>query len=306
MVTSKTEKAVAVTESTTGGTNWRKIGRLILYIPILFLSVVFFFPFFYTLMTSLKQPWEIYALPPILIPERLVWSNYVRTVDLVPFLRWIYNTFVISFLATLGTVLTSSFAAFSFARFRYRFRNALFIITLSTMMLPAQVTLIPRYVMFFKFGQLTPIQFIDTYKPLWLPAWFGGGAFAIFLMRQFIMTIPQDLDEAALIDGANYLRIFWQIVLPLCKPAIATLTLISIVGQWNNFLGPLIYINSPEKFPIAVGLEYFNRTAGGFTQDTVQHYLMCATALATVFPMILFFSFQRQFVQGVVMSGIKG
>lgn len=286
--------------------DWRKSHKPILYIPLLFFGSMFMFPFFYTFMTSLKQPFEIYVFPPLLIPEKLMWSNYIRTVNLVPFLRWMYNTVVITVLNTSGVLLTSSLAAFSFARFRYKLRDILFVITLSTMMLPAQVTLIPTYIMWFKFGEWTSIQFIDTYRPLWLPAWFGGGAFAIFLMRQFIMTIPQELDEAALIDGANYFRIFWQVVIPLCKPALATLTLITVVAQWNRFIGPLIYINSPKKFPIAVGLEYFHRTAGAFTQETTQHLLMCASVLATIFPILLFFSFQRQFVQGVVMSGIKG
>ena len=300
------QRAVSPVVSGARAFSWRKHGKYVMLLPLIVLSIIFMFPYFYTLMSSFKQPFELYTFPPLLIPERLMWVNYVKTVELVPYFRWMYNTFVITFLYTTGAVLTSSLAAFSFARFRFRLNRPIFVISLSTMMLPAQVTLIPTYIMYYKFGQWTGITFINTYRPLWLPAWFGGGAFAIFLMRQFIMTIPQELDEAALIDGANYFRIFWQIVLPLCKPAIATLTLITVVAQWNRFIGPLIYINTPIKFPLAVGLQYFSRTAGAFTQETTQHYLMAASVIATIFPITLFFSFQRHFVHGVVMSGIKG
>ncbi len=290
----------------------RKSGRrrivrtIILYTLSITLGVVFFFPYFYTVMSSFKSPWEVYNWPPTLLPSALRWENYIRTVTMVPFGLWVYNTIVITTLATIGGVLTSSVAAFSFARFRYRFRELLFMITLGTMMMPAQVTLIPRYIMFFLFGNWTGIQFLNTYRPLWLPAWFGGSAFSIFLMRQFIQTIPRDFDEAALIDGSGYGRIFWTIVLPLCKPAIATLTIISVMGQWNAFIEPMIYLNEAHKFPISVGLQYFRVTAGGMTEEPKEHLLMCASVLTTLPPIILFFLFQEYFVQGVVMSGIKG
>jgi len=285
---------------------WKKASRSLLYLSTFGLGLMFLFPYFYTLMSSFKQPWEMYVFPPRFLPETIRWQNYIETITKVPFLRWMYNTLIIAFLHTTGLVFTSSLTAFSFARFRYRFRDTIFLITLSTMMLPAQVTLIPRYVMFFKFGEWTGVKFIDTFRPLWLPVWFGGSAFAIFLMRQFMMTIPRELDDAALIDGADYFRIFWGIVLPLCKPAIATLTLISVMGQWNSFLAPLIYINDPQKFPIAVGVAYFQDSALAVIEEPQEHLLMCAAVLATILPIILFFSFQKQFVRGVVMSGIKG
>ncbi len=287
--------------------SWHKVVRvLVLYVLSISLGVFFFFPYFYTLMSSFKAPWEMYTWPPMMVPSALRWGNYVQTVTMVPFFLWVYNTIVITVLSTTGGVLTSSVAAFSFARFRYRFKDALFLITLATMMMPAQVTLIPRYIMFFLFGNWTKIQFLNTFRPLWVPAWFGGGAFSIFLMRQFMQTIPKDLDEAALIDGSSYARIFSTIIMPLCKPAVATLTIISVIGNWNSYIEPIVYLNQAQKFPISVGLQYFRLTAGGMTKEPKEHLLMCASILTTLPPIILFFTFQQYFVQGVVMSGIKG
>jgi multiple sugar transport system permease protein len=281
----------------------------LLYLVSTILGLMFLFPFFYTFMSSLKEPFELFTVPPTIVPKRLQWVNYVETVsmDMAPYDLWFYNTVVITVLSTTGGVLTSCLVAFGFARFRFRFKDALFMITLSTLMMPAQVTLIPRYIMFFKFGQWTGVPFLDTFKPLWLPSWFGGGAFAIFLMRQFMQTLPRDLDEAALIDGASYPGIFLKIVAPLCKPAIATLTIISVIGKWNSFMEPMIYLNTSDKFPISVGIEFFHITGAGQTMaKPMQHYLMCASVLSTIVPITIFFLFQRYFVQGVVMSGIKG
>ena len=283
------------------------VSKAVLYIISIMLALMFFFPYLYTLGSSLKSPMEMYVFPPRVFPERVQWYNYVDVFRLAPMWRWFYNTINIVFLSTVGGVLTSSLVAFSFARFRYRFRDFLFMVTLGTMMLPAQILLIPQYILFFRLGEWTPIQFLDTIRPLWVPSWFGGGAFGIFLMRQFIRTIPVELDEAALIDGAGYPRIFSTIVMPLCKPAIATLTVITFLGTWNSFIGPLVYINNPIRFPISVGLHYFRQTAGGMELgDPKEHLLMAASVLSTLIPIALFFSAQNVFVRGVVMSGIKG
>ena len=285
----------------------RKTVRLILYVLVTILALSFCFPFYYTLVSSLKTPAEFYTWPPVLFPEKLQWQNYAETVAAGTFPRWFYNTFVLVILSTSGAVLTSSMVGFSFAKFRYRGRDLLFAVTMATMMLPSQVTLIPTFIMFYKFDQWTPIQWLDTLKPLWVPSWFGGGAFAIFLMRQFIRTLPPELDEAALMDGAGYPRIFWSIVLPLCKPAMATLAIIGILGAWNSFLGPMIYINSPDKFPISVGVRYFQINYMSFEIGRPREYLlMCASVISTIVPIVVFFLFQRFFVQGVVLSGIKG
>ena len=271
----------------------------VLYLLAAILGVVFMFPFFWTIMSSLKSIQEISRFPPVWIPEVLQWGNYTRTLTIVPFALWTYNSFFVVTLSTLGTVLSASLVAYSFARFRYRGRDVIFMITLGTMMLPAQVTLIPQFILFHKLG------WINTLYPLWLPAWFGGGAFAIFLLRQFILSLPKDLDEAALIDGASYFRIFWQILLPLCKAVVATIAVISFIGSWNDFVNPLIYLQLPEKFTLAVGLNYFKNQPemGG---EPTQHLLMAASVMVIIPVILLFFATQRYFVQGIVLSGIKG
>ena len=271
----------------------------VLYLIALLLAVLFLFPFFWTVMSSLKTVQEISKFPPVWIPEVLQWSNYARTLTIVPFALWTYNSFFVVTLSTLGTVLSASLVAYSFARFRYRGRDTIFMITLGTMMLPAQVTLIPQFILFHKLG------WINTLYPLWLPAWFGGGAFAIFLLRQFILSLPKDLDEAALIDGASFFRIFWQILLPLCKAVVATIAVISFIGSWNDFVNPLIYLQLPEKFTLAVGLNYFKNQPemGG---EPTQHLLMAASVMVIIPVILLFFANQRYFVQGIVLSGIKG
>jgi len=273
--------------------------NVVYYVLLSAAAVLFFFPFFWTLTTSLKRPSEILLFPPTVFPEVPQWHNYARVFEKVTFLRWAGNTLFIAAASTLGMLLTASLAAYAFARFEFKIRDALFIITLGTMMLPAQVTLIPQFVLFHK------LDWIDSMKPLWVPAWFGGGAFAIFLLRQFMMTLPRDLDEAAIIDGAGYIRIYWNILIPLCKPVLATLAVISIIGGWNDFLGPLIYLRSTEKFTLAVGLNAF-RFMPDSAGEPMQHLLMAASVMSTLPLIVLFFSAQQYFVQGIALTGIKG
>jgi ABC-type glycerol-3-phosphate transport system permease component len=275
--------------------------RIVLYVVVIVLCVMFGFPLFWTLMSSLKTPAEIFAFPPPLTPEIPQWENYYRVLIIprIPVTRWALNSAIVVSLTTIGAVITSALVAYSFARFDYRGRDLLFMITLGTMMLPTEVTLIPQFVLFYKLG------WINTLRPLWVPYWFGGGAFAIFLMRQFFLSLPRDLDEAALIDGASFFRIFWSILLPLCKPVLATLAIIIIISTWSDFLGPLIYLNSPEKFTVSVGIQFFNNSpeVGG---EPMHHLLMAACILSMLPVIIIFFLGQRFFVQGIVMSGIKG
>lgn len=276
------------------------IVRALTYAIVLALCVLFGFPLFWTAMSSLKTIPEMFSFPPISIPAAPQWANYWTVLNIdYPVGRWFINSVLIVVLTTFGTIVTSSLVAYSFARFEYRGRDILFMITLSTMMLPAQVTLIPQFVLFYKLG------WVNTHLPLWVPHWFGGGAFAIFLMRQFFLTLPRDLDEAALIDGAGYFRIFWSILMPLCKPVLATLAIITIIASWSDFLGPLIYLNTPEKFTVSVGLQFFNAVpeVGG---EPMQHLLMAACVMSMVPIILMFFFGQRFFVQGIVMSGIKG
>lgn len=273
--------------------------RAFLYVLTILLSLVFVYPLLWTLGSSLKSPSEMFIYPPSLFPASPQFANYLTVMDTVPFARWFLNTVVVVVTATAGTVISASMVSYSFARFRYRGRDVLFLITLTTMMLPSQVTLVPQFIIFFKLG------WIDTIKPLWVPHWFGGGAFYIFLMRQFFLSLPRELDEAAIIDGANRLQVFFRILLPLTKPALATMTVISFMSGWSDFLGPLIYLNTPQKFTLAVGLQYFNAVED-ISYEPTEHLLMVACVLTVIPALLVFFMTQKYFVRGVVMTGIKG
>ena len=277
----------------------RVLGRLPLYIVLTALAVVFIFPFFWAISSSLKAPDEILNFPPSLFPSIPRWQNYARVFERAPFAQWIVNTLFVVTMATLGTVLSSSLVAYSFARFRYRGRDLIFMMTLGTMMLPAQVTLIPQYILWSK------MHFVNTLFPLWVPYWFGGGAFSIFLLRQFIMTVPREFDEAATIDGASRFHIYRTIILPLCVPALATVIIISFIANWDDYLTPLIYLNSQTQYTLALGLSLFKNypETGG---EPLQHLLMAASVMTILPPVLLFFAAQRYFVQGIVLSGIKG
>ena len=262
------------------------------------LAALFLFPFVWTLLSSFKTPQEMYAYPPVFVPTTWKLDNYSDVFKMAPFALWYWNTIFITAMATLGTVITSTLVAYGFARFDFRGKNVIFMLTLATLMLPTHVSLIPRYVLFFQLGM------INTFYPLWLPTWFGGGAFAIFLMRQFILTLPRELDEAAVIDGANYFRILWSILAPLCKPALATLAILTMIANWESFLDPVIFLQTSDMFTIAVGLNYFKAVPDVVGRPTDQ--LLMAAALTTVLPPVaLFFAFQRYFVQGIVLSGLK-
>jgi multiple sugar transport system permease protein len=279
----------------------RRVVDTIYYAALIAMAAIFAFPFFWTVSSSLKEPSELYTFPPQMLPAVPRWENYATVLlnPRVPFLTWVGNSLFVVILSTAGIVITASMAGYAFARFDFRGKNLIFLATLGTLMLPSQVTLIPQYVLFHKLG------WINTLNPLWVPFWFGGGAFSIFLMRQFIMTLPKELDESAVIDGAGYARIFWNILLPLCKPALATVAVIAMIARWNDYLEPLIYLSSKEKFTVAVGLTFYrdNPEQGGVP---TQHLLMAGSVM-TILPVIaLFFVAQRYFVQGIALSGLKG
>jgi ABC-type glycerol-3-phosphate transport system permease component len=287
----------------TSGRRARGIGQVAVYLTLAVLSVASMFPFVWTFLSSGKEVSELYQIPPTLWPVNPQFvENYQEVLTRVPFALWMWNTFFVTVMALIGTVLSASLVAYSFARFRYPGRDALFMLTLGTLMLPVEVTLIPQYLLFKNLGWL------DTFLPLIVPFWLGGGAFNIFLMRQFFMSLPYDLDEAARIDGASSWRVFWQILMPLCKAAIATMATLGFISHWNSFLAPLIFISSQSKYLVAVGLRYFSSgVANGQAAARPQDHLLMAAALMVALPcLILFFLAQRYFVQGIVMSGIKG
>ena len=226
------------------------------------------------------------------------WENYSDALEFLPEethkgLIYVWNTVYITLLSILGTLMSSSLVAYSFARLRWPGRDALFLVLLSTMMLPGAVTMIPVFLVFRALG------WVDTLKPLWVPSFFAG-AFSVFLLRQFFLTIPTDLEDAAKIDGCSYFGIYWRVMLPLIKPALAALTIMTFMGSWNNFMGPLIYINSPEKMPLAYALQLF-QTAHGAEFGL----LMAASTLVMLPVLIVFFFTQRYFIQGITLTGIK-
>ncbi len=260
-------------------------------------GVICFIPLGWMLSTSLKLPGTEFTFPPDLIPRPVIWSNYVDAVTRPghPFFLYARNSLVITLSATFGTVLTSSFVAFGFARIRFRGRDFWFIILLSTLMLPDVVRLIPSFILFKLLG------WIDTLLPLIVPFWFGVNAFYVFLIRQYFRTIPLELDEAALMDGASYLRIYWQVLLPISGPVLGAVTIFSVLSHWNDFLGPLIYTNSVDLRTLALGLRFFMSRTG-----TDWNQLMAASTLMLVPILVLFFSMQRYFIRGIHMTGFGG
>lgn len=271
--------------------------QTVLYVVTIILAILFMLPFVWSVLSSLKTPAEMYAFPPVFIPKQFEFSNYVVAFTAFPFATWYKNTFIVVILHTLGLLLSSSIVGYGFARFDFRFKSVLFAITLATLMLPGQIYLIPRFILFHDLG------WIDTLKPLWVPAWFGGSAFAIFLMRQFIMTLPRELDEAAIVDGASYFRVFWNILAPLCKPVIATLAILTVISNWDNFLDPVIFLQTPDKFTVAIGIWYFKSQE--FSVHPTDQLLMAAAVTSVLIPITIFFCFQRYFVRGIVLSGLK-
>lgn len=272
-----------------------RLKKALLYAALVVVAVALLLPFFWMLSTSLKSNEAIFAIPPRWIPETLHWANYREVFERMPFLLYFRNTTVITVMTIIGTVLSSSLVGYAFACLRWPGRDAAFIFVIATMMLPLQVIMIPLFVLFKDLGWL------NTYKPLIVPAFFGGGAFYIFLMRQFFLTLPKDLFDAARIDGASEWRIYWQIALPLARPALVTVALLTFMFAWNDFLGPLIYLSDQSKNTLALGLALFTGQ-----HQTDWGVLMAASILMLIPVVLLFFFFQRYFIKGMAMTGLKG
>lgn len=277
-------------------TNWfrRLVHHTLTYLLLSVMAVAFIAPFLWMVSTSLKDPKNIFSFPPQWIPNPVRWSNYKDAWTTLPFTLFLRNTLIITGNNVLASVLSSALVAYSFGRLRARFRDALFLLVLATMMVPFEVTMVPVFVLWSKLG------FTNTFVPLMLPAWFGA-PFYIFLLRQFFMGIPYELDDAATIDGCSNWGIFGRIILPLSKPALAAVAIFAFVGNWNNFLGPLIYLNSMDRYTLAVGLNMMRNTQYG----TKIHLLLAASTVTVLPVIILYFSAQKYFIQGVTLTGIK-
>ncbi len=264
-----------------------------LYVIAIGLSIAFLFPVLWAVGASLKPLIEVYRFPPTFLVWPPQFSNYPEALSKLPFARFLGNTFVIALSAMVGQVVSASLVGYAFARLHWRGRNFWFVCLLATMMLPQQVLLIPHYLIYKNLG------WVNTYKPLIMPSWLGGGAFFIFLFRQFFKGIPRELEDAARIDGASELRIWANIFLPLAKPIVITVAVMSFIAHWKEFMGPLIYLSDYERYPIALGLRMYQQVEGG----SFVHYLMAASVVALSPLLVLFFFAQRYITRGLLLTG---
>ena len=257
-------------------------------------------PFFWMIGTSLTAQSKLFIYPPQFIPNPVVWRNYLDAWNALPvsFTRFTANTLFITVLAMTAEISTCSLVAYGFARFRFPGRNVLFLIMLSTMMLPGVVTLVPTFILW------RELHLIDTYDPMTLGAWFAWGPAYIFLLRQFFMSLPREVEEAARIDGANALQIYWYIMLPLVRPALLAIAVLSFIGNWNNFMGPLIYLNSGEKFPMIMALKFFEQSLS--KEAPLYHYMMAMAAMMSFPLLLLYFLMQRTLIEGITAGAVKG
>lgn len=257
-------------------------------------AFLFLLPFLWMLSTSLKTDAQLFTYPPVWIPNPLAWVNYPNAVNYIPFFTYLGNTVTITVLSVIGATLSCSLVAYSLARINWPGRQLLLILTIATLMLPYQVTLIPVFLVFKRLG------LVGTLAPLIVPQWFGV-AYFIFLLRQFFATIPLELSEAAYVDGASELRIYWDIVLPLAKPALATVAVFQFINSWRDYLGPLIYLNNQKQYTLSLGLQQYSSQYG-----REWGLLMAASVLFTLPIIIIFFFTQKTFVEGISLTGIKG
>jgi len=274
----------------------RIVSASLSYLLLIGGAVVILIPFFWMLSTSLKEKADVYKFPPEWIPNPMLWSNYPEALTTFPFPLYTMNTVTIVFFVLIGTLLSCSLASFGFARLYAPGRDFIFMLLLATMMLPYAVTMVPLYILFNQLG------WTNTFLPLIVPAWFGS-AFYIFLMRQFYMGIPRELEESARIDGCSTFRIWLQILVPLTKPVMVTVGVFTFMATWNDFMTPLIYLTDENKRTLALGLSYFQ---GSARSSPELHLLMAATIYAVSPCLMLYFACQRLFVKGIVFTGVKG
>jgi len=272
------------------------INNIVLYTLLIVLSLVFIFPFYWMILSSLKTDANIFLWPPQWIPNPVYWENYVTafTNQYLPFPVFFKNTMILEVGMISGRLISCVLVAYGFARLEAPGKNFLFMVLLATFMLPGVLLLIPKYILFNRLG------WINTYLPLIVPAWFGE-SYGIFLLRQFFMTIPRELEEAAIMDGANTFSILRHIIVPLSTPVLAVITVLSFKDIWNDFFNPLLYLNSSTKYTVSIGLAYFN---GQFTVQTGP--LMAASSVMLIPVIIVFFIAQRAFVEGISLTGIAG
>lgn len=273
-----------------------------IHIALIVLGLLFVSPLLWMVSTALKPISETMKSPPVFLPAKPLWANFPEAITYgskelgyIPFLVYGRNTLVITLLAVVGAVCSNSLVAYAFARLRWKGRDFFFALTLATMMIPFPVLMVPTFALFKTLG------WVGTFRPLWVPAFFGS-AFSIFLLRQFFRTIPMELSEAAKIDGCSEWRIFFDVIVPLARPALAVVALFTFLGTWNDFMGPLIYLSDQETFTLGLGLQAYQSQHGG----TQWHLLMAAATVVVLPVLIVFFFAQKVFIQGIATSGMKG
>lgn len=271
------------------------------YFILILLAISFLLPFYWMFTSALKNNSQVYTMPPVLIPSPAFWNNFPEAWNLYDFNLYLFNTiFKYCIPVALGTTLSSAIVAYGFGRIKWKGREYFFYVCLATMMIPFQVTMVPLFIVFKTLG------WTNTYLPLVIPAFFGSPYF-IFLLRQFFRTIPLDLSDAARIDGANEFQILFRLILPLARPALTVVGLFSFMGAWNDYLGPLIYLNNESQYTLAIGLESMRRTIEQVgTVESAYPYLMAVSAIVTIPIVILFFLAQRTFIEGIALTGMKG
>ncbi len=270
------------------------IVNIFFFLLVLAGAFIAFVPLYWLVRSSLMSDTEIFIFPPKIIPDTFLWDNYYKAMTVVPFGKYFINTFTIIIPVILGTVVTSSLAAYAFARLKFPLKSLWFGLIISSMLIPYVITLIPIFIAWTNLGM------VNTYMPLILPAWLGGGAYNIFLLRQFMLSIPKDLDEAATIDGAGPFRILFSIILPLVKPALIAICLFTFMNTWNDLLGPVVYLNDGNKYTVAIGLSQFKGV-----YRTSWNMLMAASVVVVSPAILLFFLGQKQFVEGITITGMK-
>ena len=270
--------------------------KYMMYVPLVVIGLISLVPFLWLVRSSFMDSYEIFEFPPKWLPDQLLFSNYADVFQVLDLKTYLVNTFLIIIPCIIGNVFTSCLCGYAFGRLNFKYKNMWFAMVIATMMLPGAVTLIPTFMMWNKLG------FVNSFVPLIAPAFFGGGGFNVFLMRQFFAGIPKELDEAAILDGATHWQIFYKIMLPLVKPAMMVVGFFTFMNTWNDFFGPLIYLNDPSKQTLALGLLQLK---GQFS--SLWNIMMAASTLMTIPALVLFFFGQKYFIQGISLtSGSKG
>lgn len=272
-----------------------RASRIVVYLFLIVGSLVCLFPFYWMLRSSFMDIGQIFVMPPLLFPDPVVTTNYRDALEVMPYFKYLANTLIIVVSNVGGSILSASLCAFSFARLRWAGRDKVFLVILTSLMMPGIVTMIPTFVMWSQIG-LT-----NSLVPLCVPIWFGGSVYNVFLYRQFFMGIPRELDEAAYLDGASFFRVYWEIILPLSKSAMVVVGIFAFLGSWNDFMGPLIYLNEESKYTLSLGLQLFQGSYSAQWQ-----LLMAASILVLLPAMIVFFFGQKHILEGIATTGIKG